>query len=144
MPYLIEKSILLQKDWSCNRLRNLRPENAMIVFNYIQAMRTETNLSDNFRRLNIFILSDLSKFHNDGDNKLFKQMSRKDILSYLDSFMVDYQMHDQYLDYDVRIVAAGFGVEMSVKMMAVVTMMIVRRKNEKQKRKRKSIQLHPV
>jgi hypothetical protein len=116
----------------------------MIVFNYIQAMRTETNLSDNFRRLNIFILSDLSKFHNDGDNKLFKQMSRNDILSYLDSFMVEYQMHDQYLDYDVKIVAAGFGVEMSVKMMAVVTMMIVRRKNEKQKRKRKSIQLHPV
>jgi hypothetical protein len=58
----------------------------MIVFNFIQAMRTEINLSDNYRRLNIFLLSDLSKFHNDGNNnKLFKQMSRDDILSYLDS-----------------------------------------------------------
>jgi integrase len=68
-----------------NRLRTLHPENAMIVFNYIQAMRTEINLSDNYRRLNIFLLSDLSKFHNDNNNKLFKHISRDDILSYLDS-----------------------------------------------------------
>jgi hypothetical protein len=68
-----------------NRLRTLRPENAMTIVNYIQAMRTEINLSDNYRKLNIFLLSDLSRFHNDNNNKLFKQMSRDDILSYLDS-----------------------------------------------------------
>jgi integrase/recombinase XerD len=65
-----------------NRLRTLQPENAMIVVNYIQAMRTEINLSDNYRKLNIFLLSDISKFH----NKPIKQMSREDLLSYLDSF----------------------------------------------------------
>jgi hypothetical protein len=68
-----------------NRLRTLQPENAMIVVNYIRAMRTEINLSDNYRKLNIFLLSDISKFHND-NNQSFKQMSRDDILSYLDSF----------------------------------------------------------
>jgi len=31
-----------------NRLRILRPENAMTIVNYIQAMRTEINLSDNY------------------------------------------------------------------------------------------------
>jgi hypothetical protein len=69
-----------------NRLRTLQPENAMIVVNYIRAMRTEINLSDNYRKLNIFLLSDISKFHND-NNQSFKQMSRDDILSYLDSFI---------------------------------------------------------
>jgi hypothetical protein len=63
-----------------NCLRTLRPENAMIIVNYIQAVRTEINLSDNYRKLNIFLLSDLSKFHNDNNNKPFKQMSRDDIL----------------------------------------------------------------
>ena|SRR6187200_717768 len=58
-----------------NRLRNLRPENAMTIVNYIHAMRTEINLSDNYRRLNIFLLSSISKFHN-SNNKSFKQMSR--------------------------------------------------------------------
>ena len=68
-----------------NRLRTLQPENAMIVVNYIRAMRPEINLSDNYRRLNIFSLSDISKFHND-NKQSFMQMSRDDILSYLDSF----------------------------------------------------------
>jgi hypothetical protein len=69
-----------------NCLRTLRPENAMTIVNYIQAMRTEINLSDNYRKLNIFLLSDISKFHNDSNNnKLFKHISRDDILSYLDS-----------------------------------------------------------
>jgi hypothetical protein len=67
-----------------NRLRTLRPENAMTIVNYIQAMITEINLSDNYRKLNVFLLSDLFKFHNDNNNKLFKHISRDDILSYLD------------------------------------------------------------
>ena len=58
-----------------NLLRNLRPENAMTIVNYIHAMRTEINLSDNYKRLNIFLLSSISKFHN-SNNKSFKQMSR--------------------------------------------------------------------
>ncbi len=47
-------------------------------------MRTEINLSDNYRKLNVFLLSDLSKFHN--NNKPFNQISREDLLLYLDSF----------------------------------------------------------
>jgi integrase len=67
-----------------NRLRTLQPENAITIVNYIQAMRTEINLSDNYRKLNVFLLSDLSKFHN--NNKPFNQISREDLLLYLDSF----------------------------------------------------------
>jgi len=62
--------------------RMLNKENALIIANYISAMKSETNLSDSYRRNIIIILSMLS-FRI--ANKLFKSMARQDVLSYLDS-----------------------------------------------------------
>jgi hypothetical protein len=46
-------------------------------------MKIETNLSDNYRRALIKALASLSEFTN---NKLFANMTREDVLGYLDSF----------------------------------------------------------
>jgi integrase/recombinase XerD len=64
------------------QLKDIHPENALIIVDYIQALKTEINLSDNYRSLNIFLLCRISSSCN---NKLFKQLSRQDLLSYLDS-----------------------------------------------------------
>ncbi|PWU78838.1 MAG: hypothetical protein DLM72_20425 [Candidatus Nitrosopolaris wilkensis] len=61
---------------------NVSPKNAQTIAEYILAMKTETNLSDNYRSTIIRILSTLSKFHN---NKHFSVLTRDDIISYLDS-----------------------------------------------------------
>jgi hypothetical protein len=58
-------------------------DNALIICNYITSMKTEVNLSDNDRRMNIDILGQLSKFYD--NQKPFNQITREDILSYLDS-----------------------------------------------------------
>ena len=64
------------------QLKDIHPENALIIVDYIQALKTEINLSDNYRSLNILLLCRISRFCN---NKLFKQLSRQDLLSFLDS-----------------------------------------------------------
>jgi hypothetical protein len=64
------------------QLKAIHPDNALIIVDYIQALKTEINLSDNYRSLNIFLLCRISRFCN---NKLFKQLSRQDLLSFLDS-----------------------------------------------------------
>lgn len=46
-------------------------------------MRVEINLSDPYRRDMIDVLTNLSKYHNHKD---FKDLTREDILSFLDSF----------------------------------------------------------
>ncbi|MDQ6865035.1 MAG: hypothetical protein M3044_14570, partial [Thermoproteota archaeon] len=57
--------------------------NALDIAKYISAMKSETNMSDNYRRNIIKILSSLSVFCK---NKPFKSMTREDNgLSYLDS-----------------------------------------------------------
>ena len=50
---------------------------------YIAAMKSEVNLSDNYRRDVIVVLS---KFSNYGDNryKSFKDLTRTDVLAFLD------------------------------------------------------------
>jgi hypothetical protein len=58
-------------------------DNAANIADYIAAMRTETNISDNYRASIIKALSVLSKFHY--NKKLFRQMTRDDIIGYLDS-----------------------------------------------------------
>jgi len=58
-------------------------DNALIICNYITSMKTEVNLSDNYRRMNIDILGQLSKFYD--NQKPFNQITREDVLSYLDS-----------------------------------------------------------
>jgi hypothetical protein len=39
-------------------------DNALIICNYIMSMKTEINLSDNYRRTNIRLLTQLTRFHN--------------------------------------------------------------------------------
>jgi integrase/recombinase XerD len=56
-------------------------ENAMIICNYIQSMRQELNLSDSYRGDVIIILGNFSMF-----KKSFKEVTREDILSFLNSF----------------------------------------------------------
>jgi integrase/recombinase XerD len=59
-------------------------DNAASIADYIATMRTETNLSDNYRASIINTLSALSKkYHN--HKKSFRQMTREDIITYLDS-----------------------------------------------------------
>jgi hypothetical protein len=58
----------------------LNKENGLIIANYISAMKTETNLSDSYRRNIIIILSMLSFRIS---NKSFKSMTRQNVLSYL-------------------------------------------------------------
>ena len=57
-------------------------ENAVAIADYILAMKTETNLADTTRTNIIKILCLISRFHK---NKGFKNMTREDVLQYLDS-----------------------------------------------------------
>jgi integrase len=57
-------------------------KNSMVIAEYILSMRVETNLSDNHRRGVITSLKILSEFV---DNKPFIEMTREDILRYLES-----------------------------------------------------------
>jgi hypothetical protein len=63
-------------------LRIISKENALTVCEYIDIMKIEVNLSSNYRRLKIRLLTQLSKFH---DNKPFNLMVRDDIIAFLDS-----------------------------------------------------------
>ena len=59
-------------------------ENALTIISYINTMRTEANLSDNYRK-NLILL--LSTFSNYFQNKLsFKEITRDNLLTFLDSF----------------------------------------------------------
>jgi hypothetical protein len=56
-------------------------DNAIIIYNYIMAMKTEINLSDNYRRTTLVLLIRLSRFL---QNKSFNLVSRDNILEFLD------------------------------------------------------------
>jgi len=77
-----------QKDWLLvfNFLHNdVLPqdkENAMIICNYVQSMRQELNPSDRYREDIIVLLGNFSMFF----KKSFKEVTRENILSFLDSF----------------------------------------------------------
>jgi hypothetical protein len=59
-------------------------ENVLTIISYINAMRTEVNLSDNYRMDLIRLLSTFSNYF---QNKLsFKQITRDNLLAFLDSF----------------------------------------------------------
>lgn len=72
----------LAYSWYKN-LRSIPVKSASIITDYIEVMKSETNPSDSYRRDIIEVLIGFSKYH---DNKSFKDMTRDDILSYLDSF----------------------------------------------------------
>lgn len=64
-------------------LRILTEENATIIADYISAARTEVNLSDHYRK---DLIQTLSLFSRHTGNKYFRQMTRSDIISFLESF----------------------------------------------------------
>jgi hypothetical protein len=66
--------------------QNVSPENALSIVEYLLAMKIETNISDSYRMNTINTLSLFSKF---SKNKPFTQMSREDVLLYLDSSRKD-------------------------------------------------------
>jgi len=60
--------------------------NAQTIINYLKSLRNEINLSHNYERNNINTLEYLSKFHS---NKKFKEMDKDDIVSFLNTKMMD-------------------------------------------------------
>jgi hypothetical protein len=71
----------LAKAWT-NNLLSLPEEISTIIVDYIKVMKSEVNLSDYYRRDLIDVLNKLYKFGKKG----FKDLTRDDILSFLDSF----------------------------------------------------------
>jgi hypothetical protein len=68
-------------------LKDISKENALTIAKYILAMKTEINLSDQYRQYITYLLSKLSIFCNsNNNNKSFKQITRQDILSFFDSY----------------------------------------------------------
>jgi integrase/recombinase XerD len=66
-----------------HQLNKSSRSNSSITTDYINAMQIEMNLSRSYRELNAWALTKLSQFHK---NKPFNKISRKDILSFLNSF----------------------------------------------------------
>ena len=66
-----------------SNLRELPNDNALTIATYILSMKNEINLSDNYRRLNIYALYRISKFFN--NRKSYKELVRDDLLQFLDS-----------------------------------------------------------
>ncbi|MGB8133984.1 MAG: hypothetical protein WCE99_07315, partial [Nitrososphaeraceae archaeon] len=64
-------------------LRIITEENTTIIADYISAARTEINLSDHYRK---DLIQALSIFSRHTGNKHFRQMTRSDIISFLESF----------------------------------------------------------
>ncbi|MGA9841536.1 MAG: hypothetical protein WBQ25_04410 [Nitrososphaeraceae archaeon] len=63
-------------------LYSISQENAWTIANYIMSMRTEMNLTDNYRGGIIKVLANFSTFC----NKPLEQVTRENIISFLDSF----------------------------------------------------------
>jgi integrase len=65
------------------RLKNkVSEDNALAISDFILSAKSEINLSDNCRKLIITVLGQLSAFHK---QRLFTDLSREDVLSYLNS-----------------------------------------------------------
>jgi integrase len=63
-------------------LRSTGKDNAATITRYIAEMKNEVNLSDSYRRDTIEILSRFSKYN---DNKPFKDLTRTEVIAFLDS-----------------------------------------------------------
>jgi hypothetical protein len=66
-----------------SKLRGMPKDNALTIVNYIVSMKNEINLSDGYRKLNIYALYIISQFFN--NKKRFKEITRDDVLQFLDS-----------------------------------------------------------
>jgi hypothetical protein len=62
-------------------LTRITRANCMVIIDYILALQTEVSPSDSYRIDTIFKLKQLAEFHNP---KPFKDMTRQDIIDYLD------------------------------------------------------------
>jgi site-specific recombinase XerD len=88
-PELLDRKIeFVTADLRCQHelsddLHRISTENALIISDYIIAMKTEINPSDNYRKDNIRILYTFSKYNK---NKFFRTVTRDDIISFLDSY----------------------------------------------------------
>jgi integrase/recombinase XerD len=86
-PILDQKIDMITAGLLASYGKNLRllsnQENISTIIEYIQALKTETSLSDHYRKDNIELLTRFSKFHN---NKLFKDITRDEFIAFLDSF----------------------------------------------------------
>ncbi|MPZ07610.1 MAG: hypothetical protein GEU26_14540 [Nitrososphaeraceae archaeon] len=65
-----------------NGLKSISKENASVILDYISAMNTETNPSDNYRKDNVRLLYSFSKFNKD---KPFKSIIRDEVISFLNA-----------------------------------------------------------
>jgi hypothetical protein len=65
------------------QLHSISEVNAAIIVEYIASMKSEVNLSDHYRRDVIVTLYRFSKYSND---KPFKDLTRPDVIAFLDSF----------------------------------------------------------
>jgi hypothetical protein len=59
-------------------------ENALTTCDYISSIKSEINPSDHYRKDTIILLCNLSTFFKNA--KLFKEITREDLLSFLDSY----------------------------------------------------------
>lgn len=66
-------------------LTRISRPNASIIVDYILAMQAEIHLSNTYRRDNVVTLKTLSECTSEG-NKLFQEMNRQDIISFLDKY----------------------------------------------------------
>ena len=60
-------------------------ENALTICDYISTLKSEINPSDGYRKNNILLLCTFSIFFKNAKSKQFKDVTREDILSFLDS-----------------------------------------------------------
>lgn len=65
----------------CRRLKTTE-NNTSVIVAYLKALDREIHLSDNYKRINLTTLVYLSRFHS---NKNFKEMTKNDIILYLNS-----------------------------------------------------------
>jgi integrase len=64
-------------------LKDLPQENALTIVDYIISMKNEVNLSDHYRKLNIYTLYKISRFLN--HLKTYREFTRDNVMRYLDS-----------------------------------------------------------
>ncbi len=79
----IEETITgLQRSFS-KKFQSIGEANAATIAEYIAAMKSEVNLSNNYRRDIIEVLYRLSEYN---DNKSFRLLTRSNIIAFLDTF----------------------------------------------------------
>jgi hypothetical protein len=66
-----------------SRLRELSEDNALTIANYILSMKNEINLSNGYRKLNIYVFYSISKFFK--NRKTYKKVTRDNVTQFLDS-----------------------------------------------------------